>query len=194
MGACPFHVHFRVHSVPGNAYLGSKKRQICIKYCKCNGEKPRKTGEKQARSSRIGCFLLFGGDKGTRTPDFCIANAALYQLSYIPKWVMLPDKSLTAFISYNNSRQKSIGNLAGAEVFFGRRPPSFAAARCLHPRRAHGLLLCPAFSGPAAHCCRVCRTERRMCGGLQKNGGAAARSPAGCRTAAARRAGPVRTP
>lgn len=26
-----------------------------------------------------------GGDKGTRTPDFCIANAALYQLSYIPK-------------------------------------------------------------------------------------------------------------
>lgn len=29
--------------------------------------------------------MLVGGDKGTRTPDFCIANAALYQLSYIPK-------------------------------------------------------------------------------------------------------------
>ena len=32
----------------------------------------------------FGC-LFTGGDKGTRTPDFCIANAALYQLSYIPK-------------------------------------------------------------------------------------------------------------
>ena len=26
-----------------------------------------------------------GGDRGTRTPDLCIANAALSQLSYIPK-------------------------------------------------------------------------------------------------------------
>ena len=28
--------------------------------------------------------FLFGGDKGTRTPGLSIANAALYQLSYIP--------------------------------------------------------------------------------------------------------------
>jgi hypothetical protein len=27
---------------------------------------------------------ISGGDRGTRTPDLCIANAALSQLSYIP--------------------------------------------------------------------------------------------------------------
>lgn len=27
-------VHFRVHSVPGNAYFGLIRRQFCIKYCK----------------------------------------------------------------------------------------------------------------------------------------------------------------
>lgn len=31
----------------------------------------------------IGGFL-FGGDEGDRTPDLCIANAALSQLSYTP--------------------------------------------------------------------------------------------------------------
>ena len=25
-----------------------------------------------------------GGDKGIRTPDLCVANASLYQLSHIP--------------------------------------------------------------------------------------------------------------
>jgi hypothetical protein len=30
------------------------------------------------------CF--FGGDEGIRTLDFSVANAALSQLSYIPKW------------------------------------------------------------------------------------------------------------
>lgn len=28
--------------------------------------------------------LVFGGDEGDRTPDLCIANAALSQLSYTP--------------------------------------------------------------------------------------------------------------
>ncbi len=32
---------------------------------------------------RFGLFLL-GGDKGIRTPDLCVANASLYQLSHIP--------------------------------------------------------------------------------------------------------------
>ena len=32
-----------------------------------------------------GIFLKIGGDKGIRTPDLRIANASLYQLSYIPK-------------------------------------------------------------------------------------------------------------
>ena len=36
-----------------------------------------------------------GGDKGTRTPDFCIANAALYQLSYIPA-IMGPGRNYGA--------------------------------------------------------------------------------------------------
>ena len=31
------------------------------------------------------CGLDFGGDEGDRTPDLCIANAALSQLSYTPK-------------------------------------------------------------------------------------------------------------
>ena len=26
----------------------------------------------------------YGGDEGSRTPDLCIANATLYQLSYVP--------------------------------------------------------------------------------------------------------------
>ncbi len=29
-------------------------------------------------------YIVFGGDKGDRTPDLCIANASLSQLSYIP--------------------------------------------------------------------------------------------------------------
>lgn len=33
----------------------------------------------------INCRFSYGGDKGTRTPGLSIANAALYQLSYIPK-------------------------------------------------------------------------------------------------------------
>ena len=30
------------------------------------------------------CVCLDGGDKGIRTPDLCVANASLYQLSHIP--------------------------------------------------------------------------------------------------------------
>ena len=29
-----------------------------------------------------------GGDEGIRTPDLRRAKAALYQLSYVPEWVM----------------------------------------------------------------------------------------------------------
>ena len=37
------------------------------------------------------CFvILIGGDYGSRTRDLCVANAALSQLSYIPK-MRLPD-------------------------------------------------------------------------------------------------------
>ena len=30
-------------------------------------------------------YLRFGGDGGTRTHDLCVANASLYQLSYVPE-------------------------------------------------------------------------------------------------------------
>ena len=33
------------------------------------------------------CFLC--GDRGTRTPDLCVANASLSQLSYIPVGVVI---------------------------------------------------------------------------------------------------------
>ncbi len=31
------------------------------------------------------CMALFSGDNGIRTRDLCVANAALSQLSYVPK-------------------------------------------------------------------------------------------------------------
>ncbi len=37
------------------------------------------------KTRRLAGFLIFGGDEGDRTPDLGIANAALSQLSYIPK-------------------------------------------------------------------------------------------------------------
>ena len=33
--------------------------------------------------------FLFGGDEGIRTPDLCVANASLYQLSHAPKAVLI---------------------------------------------------------------------------------------------------------
>ncbi len=32
-------------------------------------------------------YPRFGGDGGTRTHDLCVANASLYQLSYVPEVV-----------------------------------------------------------------------------------------------------------
>jgi hypothetical protein len=37
-----------------------------------------------------------GGDRGTRTPDLCDANAALSQLSYIPK----RDRNIITYPAY----------------------------------------------------------------------------------------------
>ncbi len=48
---------------------------------------PKKSLEKKkANSVFISEFVFFicGGAKGTRTPDLCVANASLYQLSYNP--------------------------------------------------------------------------------------------------------------
>ena len=46
------------------------------------GRNPAAAGRAGANS--IGWPDGSGGDGGTRTPDLCIANAALSQLSYIP--------------------------------------------------------------------------------------------------------------
>lgn len=36
------------------------------------------------KDTDIAVSLCFGGDEGTRTPDLCVANASLYQLSHAP--------------------------------------------------------------------------------------------------------------
>ena len=43
---------------------------------------PKPRTKKTKTPLRVFCF--FGGAKGTRTPDLCVANASLYQLSYNP--------------------------------------------------------------------------------------------------------------
>ena len=40
--------------------------------------------------------VWFGGDRGTRTPNLGIANAALSQLSYIPEFYALQENNLPA--------------------------------------------------------------------------------------------------
>ena len=40
-------------------------------------------------------FVKFGGDRGARTPNLGIANAALSQLSYIPTDYCQPDYNMS---------------------------------------------------------------------------------------------------
>lgn len=47
-------VHFRVHSVPGNAYFGLIRRQFCIKHCKQQPGKGRKIRQKQTKKQPSG--------------------------------------------------------------------------------------------------------------------------------------------
>ena len=39
------------------------------------------------KKAKADSFGFFGGDEGIRTPDLCIANASLYQLSHAPEFV-----------------------------------------------------------------------------------------------------------
>ena len=50
---------------------------------------PCKTGENKKNPQMYANISgsVFGGDEGDRTPDLCIANAALSQLSYTPKQI-----------------------------------------------------------------------------------------------------------
>ena len=66
-------VHFRVHSVPGNAYFGLIRRQFCIKHCKQQPGKGRKIRQKQTKKQPSGLlfafclkgqhFIQYGGNK-----------------------------------------------------------------------------------------------------------------------------------
>ena len=48
----------------------------------------------------IALFLGFGGDKGIRTPDLCVANASLYQLSHIPAASLAIIAKVKTFVKY----------------------------------------------------------------------------------------------
>ena len=50
---------------------------------------------------------LFRGDSGIRTRDLCVANAALSQLSYIPKY-QLPDYYIRAAVLLSSMNLKVI--------------------------------------------------------------------------------------
>ncbi len=52
-------VHFRVHSVPGNAYFGLIRRQFCIKHCKQQPGKGRKIRQKQTKKQPSGLLFAF---------------------------------------------------------------------------------------------------------------------------------------
>ena len=50
-------------------------------------------------------FGFFGGDKGIRTPDLCVANASLYQLSHIPKRIMFSFWKLNHYSKIDSASQ-----------------------------------------------------------------------------------------
>ncbi len=54
---------------------------------RCLQVSPNKTGQKRGESAMKSTLSppQNHGDRGTRTPDLCVANASLSQLSYIPK-------------------------------------------------------------------------------------------------------------
>ena len=69
---------------------------------------------------------LFGGLKGGRTPDLCIANAALYQLSYKPNAIYNITKYIfvNTFLLKKYSKYYSDAYSAYAEVCYEGVPTS----------------------------------------------------------------------
>ncbi len=69
----PFFIAYSIlQKVKAISVLLSSRNNLCI----------QKT---RTRSNFPGAYFSFcGGAKGTRTPDLCVANASLYQLSYNP--------------------------------------------------------------------------------------------------------------
>src|SRR3989304_5804912 len=87
-------------------------------------------GNKKARP-RAGLGRRSGGDRGIRTPDLCDANAALSQLSYIPRYRRI---DRTEAIIASAQRQ---GQLRRA------RPRVFSFYRAGRRQRADGTLSRP---------------------------------------------------
>ena len=56
------------------------------------------TGAKKAL--KIKALDAFGGDEEDRTPDLCIANAALSQLSYVQPRTIAAQSVLLEFLSF----------------------------------------------------------------------------------------------
>ena len=79
--------------------------------------------------------MMSGGDKGTRTPGLCIANASLYQLSHIPKisksiLADFPEKSYHFKGPFKkNFRSRSDSSSKDFLPHFKRRPVSPFAGR-----------------------------------------------------------------
>ena len=48
-------------------------------------EKGCRVEKKNRQTSFRNLSVHLGGDEGSRTPDLCVANASLYQLSHAPK-------------------------------------------------------------------------------------------------------------
>ena len=72
------------------------------------------------RQGTVPCLFFISGDSGIRTRDLCVANAALSQLSYIPKY-RLPDYYIraAAHLSSINFQIRSVSNLGSAHLLGG---------------------------------------------------------------------------
>lgn len=62
--------------------------------------------------------MMFGGEEEDRTPDLCIANAALSQLSYFPKWPLPVGARFWLIEACILLRNKAIGNVLVFHAIF----------------------------------------------------------------------------
>ncbi|CDW93168.1 hypothetical protein THICB2_30209 [Thiomonas sp. CB2] len=63
---------------------------------------------RKTKAQALAWAWVFGGPKEDRTPDLCIANAALSQLSYRPE-------------KQNHNRRREAGSIAGGGVIGNER-------------------------------------------------------------------------
>ena len=59
------------------------------------------------------CLILFGGDEEGRTPDLCIANAALCQTELHPHTAKFDDKNFIVKVSSFTGRLRAKASLSG---------------------------------------------------------------------------------